>query len=82
MIVSLIAAADKKGVIGRAGGLPWRLPDELKRFKALTIRVSFFSRMETRKNLATSCRGTALTVAAGLLSSIDISTIENIPCPK
>lgn len=37
MIVSLIAAADKKGVIGRAGALPWRLPDELKRFKAVTM---------------------------------------------
>ena len=25
------------GVIGRANGLPWRLPDDLKRFKALTM---------------------------------------------
>ena len=25
------------GVIGRDGGLPWRLPDDLKRFKALTL---------------------------------------------
>jgi dihydrofolate reductase len=28
---------DLRGVIGRAGGLPWRLPDDLKRFKALTL---------------------------------------------
>lgn len=25
------------GVIGRDGGLPWRLPDDLKRFKAITM---------------------------------------------
>jgi dihydrofolate reductase len=25
------------GVIGRANGLPWRLPDDLKRFKAFTM---------------------------------------------
>ena len=37
MIVSLIAAVANNGVIGRAGELPWRLPDELRRFKALTM---------------------------------------------
>lgn len=37
MIVSLIAAMAENRVIGRDGGLPWRLPDDLKRFKALTI---------------------------------------------
>lgn len=25
------------GVIGRDGGLPWRLPDDLRRFKAITM---------------------------------------------
>ena len=36
MIVSSIVAVSKNGVIGRAGGLPWRLPADLKRFRALT----------------------------------------------
>lgn len=31
-----VARADN-GVIGRDGGLPWRLPEDLKRFKALTM---------------------------------------------
>lgn len=35
--VSLIAAVAANGVIGREGDLPWRLPTDLKRFKALTI---------------------------------------------
>lgn len=35
--VTLVVAMDLRGVIGRAGGLPWRLPDDLRRFKALTL---------------------------------------------
>jgi len=35
--VSLVAAVAENGVIGRAGGLPWRLPDDLKHFKKLTV---------------------------------------------
>jgi len=30
-------ARARNGVIGREGGLPWRLSDDLKRFKALTL---------------------------------------------
>ena len=37
MLVSLIVAADLGGVIGAGGGLPWRLPADLQRFKALTM---------------------------------------------
>jgi dihydrofolate reductase len=33
----LIAALASNAVIGAAGGLPWRLPEDLKRFKALTM---------------------------------------------
>jgi dihydrofolate reductase len=35
-IVFHVARADN-GVIGRDGGLPWRLPADLRRFKALTM---------------------------------------------
>ncbi|MBL6959275.1 MAG: dihydrofolate reductase [Rhodospirillales bacterium] len=35
--VSLIVAVAENGVIGTAGDLPWRLPEDLKRFKALTM---------------------------------------------
>ncbi len=35
--IVLVAALAKNGVIGREGALPWRLPDDLERFKALTI---------------------------------------------
>ena len=33
----LIAALGRNRVIGVTGDLPWRLPDDLKRFKALTL---------------------------------------------
>ena len=37
MIVSLVAALSENRVIGRAGGLPWHLPDDQKHFKRLTV---------------------------------------------
>lgn len=37
MLVSIIVAAAQNNVIGRGNDLPWRLPDDLKRFKALTL---------------------------------------------
>ncbi len=38
MNVSLVAAVARGGVIGRDGGIPWRLPEDMARFKALTTR--------------------------------------------
>jgi len=35
--ISLIVAAAANGVIGVDGTLPWRLSDDLRRFKALTM---------------------------------------------
>ncbi len=37
MKLSLIAALDRNFAVGRAGALPWHLPDDLKRFKQLTL---------------------------------------------
>lgn len=37
MIISMIAALDKKRGIGRGGRLPWHLSTDIRRFKALTI---------------------------------------------
>lgn len=36
-LITLILARAENGVIGHDGGLPWRLPADLKRFKALTM---------------------------------------------
>ena len=37
VIVTLVVAAARNGVIGKDGGLPWRLSSDLKRFKSNTI---------------------------------------------
>lgn len=37
MTVTIVAAVARNGVIGVAGGLPWHLPDDLRRFKELTM---------------------------------------------
>jgi dihydrofolate reductase len=36
MTVTLIVAASENDVIGKAGALPWHLPDDLRRFKSVT----------------------------------------------
>lgn len=37
MKIILIAALNKKRVIGKDGKIPWHLPEDLKRFKNLTV---------------------------------------------
>lgn len=37
MVLSLIAALDRNGLIGRDNALPWRLPADLQHFKRLTL---------------------------------------------
>jgi dihydrofolate reductase len=37
MRISIIVAASTNNVIGMDGGLPWRLPEDLRRFRQLTI---------------------------------------------
>jgi dihydrofolate reductase len=36
-MISIIVALGRNGAIGNAGGMPWRLSSDLKRFKALTL---------------------------------------------
>ena len=36
-MISIIVAASENNVIGRAGELPWRLSDDLRHFKAITM---------------------------------------------
>jgi len=37
MRISIVAAMDERRLIGRANALPWRLPADLRHFKALTL---------------------------------------------
>ena len=37
MTVSIVAAVSRNGVIGAGGGMPWRIPEDLRRFRKLTM---------------------------------------------
>ena len=50
-IVSLLAALARNGVIGRDNALPWHLPDDLKRFKALTLGRPVIMGRKTRESI-------------------------------
>ncbi len=39
MKISIIAAVASNGVIGRENRLPWHIPEDMKRFKALTRKA-------------------------------------------
>ncbi|MBI4151369.1 dihydrofolate reductase, partial [Candidatus Woesearchaeota archaeon] len=37
MELVVIAAVAENDVIGKQGGIPWNLPEDMKRFKSLTL---------------------------------------------
>ena len=47
----LIAALDRNRAIGRGNALPWHLPDDLKRFKALTLGKTLLMGRKTAESL-------------------------------
>lgn len=53
----LIAALDRRHAIGRGNELPWRLPDDLKRFKALTLGKPVLMGRKTAESLGRALPG-------------------------
>jgi dihydrofolate reductase len=49
--VALIAALDQQRAIGQAGTLPWHIPEDLKRFKTLTLGHSVLMGRKTFASL-------------------------------
>jgi dihydrofolate reductase len=49
--IALIAAVAQNGVIGVDNRLPWRLPDDLRRFRALTIGHSIIMGRKTWESI-------------------------------
>ena len=47
----LIAALDRNRAIGRGNALPWHLPDDLKRFKSLTLGKPVLMGRKTAESL-------------------------------
>ncbi len=57
MLISLIAALDRAGAIGKDNDLPWSLPDDLKRFKALTVGKPLLMGRRTAESLGRALPG-------------------------
>jgi len=53
----LVAALDRRGAIGRGNALPWHLPDDLKRFKALTLGKPVLMGRKTAESLGRALPG-------------------------
>ena len=57
MRISLIFAMDRTGVIGYEGDLPWHLPDDLKRFKEITMGKPIIMGRKTYDSIGQSLPG-------------------------
>jgi dihydrofolate reductase len=60
--LSLIVAMTRDGVIGREGGLPWKLSADLKRFKALTMGHHIIMGRKTYESLGRVLPGRTMVV--------------------
>jgi dihydrofolate reductase len=79
--IALIAALDRNRAIGRAGGMPWHLPDDLARFKHLTLgkpvlmgrrtALSIGRALPGRRNLVLSRSGDAPYATQETVRSLD-----------
>jgi dihydrofolate reductase len=77
----LIAALDRNRAIGKDNALPWHLPDDLKRFKALTLGKPLLMGRKTaeslgralpgRRNLVLTRSGCAPFVGMDAVASLD-----------
>jgi len=55
--LSLVAALDRNFAIGRGNALPWHLPADLKRFKALTLGKPLLMGRRTAESLGRALPG-------------------------
>ncbi|WP_242113007.1 dihydrofolate reductase [Luteimonas aquatica] len=57
MRIALVAALDRHRAIGKGNALPWHLPDDLKRFKALTLGKPVLMGRKTAESLGRALPG-------------------------
>ena len=57
--LTLVVAVSENGIIGRDGGLPWRLPEDLKHFRRLTLGNTVLMGRKTFESLGKPLEGRA-----------------------
>jgi dihydrofolate reductase len=68
MVISLIVAMSENRVIGRHGGLPWRLPADMRRFRSLTMGHHLVLGRRTYESLNGPLAGRRLIVVSRSIS--------------
>ena len=53
----LVVAVGQNGCIGKGGALPWRLPEDLKRFKAITLGHAVIMGRKTHESIGRALPG-------------------------
>jgi dihydrofolate reductase len=56
-VISLVVAHDRRRAIGRAGTMPWHLPDDLRRFKQLTLGKAVLMGRKTAESIGRALPG-------------------------
>ena len=91
MIISLIVARDEMGGIGRKNRLPWYIPSDLKRFKALTMGHHLVMGRKTYETIGKPLPGRTMIIitrrkdyqpegcliASSLKNALDIAEVNN-----
>ncbi|MBI2039799.1 dihydrofolate reductase [Candidatus Microgenomates bacterium] len=57
MVSIIVAVAGKKRIIGKKGGLPWYIPEELKRFKEITMGHPIVMGRKTHESIGRALPG-------------------------
>ncbi len=81
MIISIIVAMDEKGGIGINDRLPWHLPDDLKRFKNLTMGHYLIIGRKTYESIGKTLPGrkiVVLTRGHEIKAGSEIESAENL----
>jgi dihydrofolate reductase len=92
MRLTIVVAVSENGVIGTGNQLPWRLPDDLKHFKALTLGKPIIMGRKTfesigrplpgRKNIVITRRSDLTIEGCVVVGSIEEALAAAEPAPE
>lgn len=79
--VALIVAVGKNRVIGRDNDLPWRIPDDLKRFKRLTLGHTLVMGRKTYESIGRPLpgRSTVVVTRQPAWSADGVTVVNSLP---
>ncbi|WP_047032543.1 dihydrofolate reductase [Hoeflea sp. IMCC20628] len=77
--IVLVAAHARNGVIGRDGDMPWRLPSDLKHFKAVTLGTPVIMGRKTYLSIGRPLPGRAnIVVSRSGFSADGVQTVDSV----